>query len=434
MIQRIRQWFTKKSSKQTISTRNILFSPKQNYSNQPQSSPPFDNQGLLFNPQDSIVTPNGLDPRILFPFLGRMRDTIPDVSAGVWAWVRLCSTPQSYSLSDCGENEQTCIREILLALDRRIACHQSAWEKGIESIVQSFFLSVFTYGCFCGEIVLDRAYSRIEKFIPIDPATIRFRLDRITREYHPFQIQTDGTLHPINRASFFYYGLDSDGLSPYGRSPLLALPLVIKLQQQMILDMSRAQHNAGYPTIHFKMIKPEKEQRESDYAYTLRAQKDLEDLETEVTYKECDSNLITFDNVEVQYIGPSGVTYQWTESLQAISEQVIAALHLAPFMIGRNWGTTQSWGNAQYQLITNNARTVQEGARRLAEWLRNIELALHEYTIQVNHHFAPHHHVDALDRAKAFQTTTQAIADLSNNGFILQEQAKHRINSLLELL
>ncbi len=434
MFGTLRKWFKQESAMGILHGRKIEWLPKNRIPNTPRSHP-FPLEPLSFiDPKQDYLLPSGMDPRMLFPILRRLRDYIPDVSAGVWAWVRLCSTPMSYSFSHGTESEQEQARTLLDNLDRRIHGFQNERERGIETLIQSFFLSVFTYGAFCGELVLDALRKQIDQFIVIDPGTIRFRLNPATREFHPYQIQSDGSLVSLNPASFFYFGLDTDGLSPYGRSPLLALPLVIRLQQQFLQDMARAQHNAGYPTIHFKVTKPERQTRESLSDYHDRLQDELGNLHEGIRRKEADSNLITFDNVEVQYIGPNGNAQQWSESVQAIGEQVISALHLAPFMIGRNWGTTQSWGTAQYQLLTNNARTVQEGAKRLAGWIRNLELILWGIPLTVVHQFAPHHHLDVLDRAKAFQTSSETVVSLMEKGLIEPEAARQQINTLLRFL
>lgn len=434
MFQRLRKWFGKDVAATASTGRSVAWVPKTCLPTSPRSRPFPGESWPFYLPEDGYLPPPGIDPRILFPLLRRLRDYIPDVSAGVWAWVRLCSTPLSYSFGSGGETEQDRARMILENLDRRIGNFLNDRERGIETVIQQFFLSVFTYGAFCGEVVLDDRRQQIERFIIIDPATIRFRLKPSTRDYRPYQIQADGALVKLNSASFFYFGLDTDGLSPYGRSPLLALPLVVRLQQQMLNDMARAQHNAGYPTIHFQVKTPETRSRESINTYNERKQDELNKVRYEIAGRESDSNLVTFDNIEVSYLGPNGNTRQWEESIQAIGEQVISALHLAPFMIGRNWGTTQSWGTAQYQLLTNNARTVQEGAKRLADWLRNLELLLLGIPIEVIHQFAPHHHLDAFDRARSFQTSTRTLVDLSEKGMIERETAKQKIETLLRFL
>ncbi len=436
MFHRFRQWLKKKSAVPTPHVRSFAWIPekKTDLPIHPKSHPFSENPLSLWNDTDDYLAPAGIDFRILFPILRRLRDYIPDVSAGVWAWVRLCSTPQSFSLSGASEADQAHARSLLSNLDNRIFEFQHERDRGVEALVQCFFLSVFTYGSFCGEVVLHESRKRIDRFIVIDPAVIRFKLDPSTRELRPYQILNDSSLIPLNPASFYYFGLDTDGLSPYGRSPLLALPFVVKLQQQMLADMAKAQHNAGYPAVHFRLQTPERMTSETPNEYYERVLNEIQTTRNEIERKKSDSNFVSFDNMDVRYIGPSGNTLQWSESMQAIGEQVVSALHLAPFMIGRNWGTTQSWGTAQYQLLTNNAKTVQEGAKRLAEWLRNLELILQGSPVKVTHHFAPHHHLDAADRASAFKTSAETLVMLNEKGFIDSQAVKQRMENLLRFM
>ena len=434
MFHRLRKWFGKETALPHPQNRSIAWVPQSDFPVHPRSNAyPYD-PFPWGEDCNSALLPPGIDPRVLFPLLRRLRDYVPDISAGVWAWVRLCSTPQSFSLSDGDETEQQEARRVLAELDRRIFELHHDRERGVEALTQCFFLSVFTYGSFCGEVVLHESRRWISRFVVIDPATIRFKLDPQTRRLHPYQVQGDGSLVALHSASFFYFGLDTDGLSPYGRSPLLALPLVVKLQQQLLQDMAKAQHNAGYPTIHFRIASPERMHGESISQYHERLQKEITGVKDEIQGKQADSNLITYDNIEVRYVGPGGNTLQWSESIQVVSEQVISALHLAPFMLGRNWGTTESWGTAQYQLLTNNAKTVQEGAKRLAEWIRNLELILHGSPATVTHYFAPHHHLDVFDRARAFKTSAETLIQLTEKGLMESSQAKQRLETLLRFL
>lgn len=438
MLGKIMQWLqeTNKTQSQTKTKTPTRSQPvawaAADFPSSPLSKPHFDVGLSLFHSQQDVLQPEGVDPRILFPAYRELRDSIPDVSAGIWAWVRLCATEQYYSLLDGDEMQQQEARHILRALDRRILTYQHEREKGVDALVQNFFLSVFTYGAFAGEVVVDHDRREIAGFIVMDPATVRFEMQPDSRELLPCQLLDDGTLVQLNPSSFFYYGLDTDGLYPYGRSPLSSLSVMVKIQEQLIHDMASAQHNAGYPTIHFKIKTPERQKSESLNSYHERMKAEIGQVQTEVEQRKTDSNLITFDNIEVSYIGPKGQSHQWTESIQAVSEQVISALHLAPFMIGRNWGTTETWGSAQYQLLTNNARSVQEGAKRLAEWLRNLELILHSSPCCVSHHFTPHHHLDAADRARAFQTGTKTIITLLEKGLIDDETAKKKIEVFMQ--
>lgn len=439
MFNTIRQWLTSSlaSCPSTISSRRTkTWASPLRLPERPTSvvtDPGFGAWNLTPDGEGLFPPPEG-DPASIFSMLRWLRDYVPDVSAGIWAWVRLCSTQQTVSLSDGDVRQRERARGVLLDLDRRLYGAPGARLRGIEALMQDFFLSLFTYGRFCGEVIVNEERDRLERFIVIDPATVRFRLDPITRRFVPLQALNDGTLIALNPASFFYHGLDTDGLSPYGRSPLLALPLVIRAQRQLLNDMGRAMRNAGYPTLHFRIKPANREPGEAMDAYHDRLSRELDDLRGQLVCKQPEDNLITYDHIEVNYVSPSGRRLQWSDSLQAISEQVISALHLAPFMIGRNWGTTQSWGNAQYQLICNNARSVQRGAARLAEWLCNLELALQGSPVTVQRQFAPHHHLDIAERAQAYRLYTQSLLKLAQEGVLDSAALRERVAELDRLM
>ncbi len=376
--------------------------------------------GLMNDPD--MIPPPEPDFTVLFPVLRYMRDHIPDVSAGVWAWVRLCNTPQTMHLDGGSSTDLETAKAILARLDRRIHEFEHAKSQGMESLVAAFFLSVFTYGSFAGEVVLTEDRSRIDKFYIIDPATIRFRRTRVNRHLVPYQLLPDGKFVRLNPASFFYYALDAEGDSPYGRSPLMALPLVARIQQQMMIDLARATHNAGFPTLHVKYAPGVPRPGESPSVFNERIGREFQEIRDRLREKKADSNFVTFDNIEVEYVGVGGNRTRWSESLQAVSEQVISALHLAPFMLGRNWGTTETWGASQYQLLTNHATTVQQSAKRMVEWLRNLELALYGIPVTCRHEFSPHKKLDEFGTARAESLRVKTGLELLDRKLISQEE------------
>lgn len=409
---------------------------------QPLATVPEPGQGVGTFPRataTSLTEPHGqfrygefvahlyVEPAILYPFLRYLRDSIPDVSAGVWTWVRLCSTPQKVALSGGGEREIEHARKVVRLLDERIFEFDHMQKQGMDALVNCFFLSVFTYGCFAGEVVLKDDRSGIDKFFMIDPSTIRFKRYKTSRRLVPYQVTADGEVIRLRDASFFYYALDSDGDNPYGRSPLMSLPFVIKIQQQLIADMARATHNAGWPMLHVSYSPPKKEEGESLRSYQSRVRTNYQAIRDTMGQREADSNFVTLDNVQIKYLSPGNSTQKWSESLQAITEQVISGMHLAPFMIGRNWGTTQSWGIAQYRLMVNNAATVQRGAKRMCEWLRNLELALAGSGVKSEHHFESHGSLNDGDQAKAFESRAKSLLSLHEKGLVGDEKVMEEL-------
>ncbi len=365
----------------------------------------------------------------IYPFLRYVRDNVPDVSAGVWAWVRVCSTPQEVEYLGGSEADKKSAVRVIEDLDARIFEFEHMKNQGMDALTNAFFLSVFTYGAFAGEVVLKDDRSGVDKFYMIDPGTIQFKRFETSRRLVPYQTLPNEDPIRLNEDSFFYYALDPDGDDPYGRSPLLSLPFVVRIQQQLLEDMAKAMHNAGHPTLHIKYHPQERLQGESITTYQERVSANFEKIKNSLRQKKADTNFLTYDNIEITYIGPDGDSRRWLESHQAVCEQVVSALHLAPFMLGRNWGTTESWGKAQYELIVNNAVSVQRGAKRMCEWLRNLELALAGSPVITKHHFRKLRSWNDLDTAKSAEVKIRSILQILDRGIISKEEAKEIISN-----
>ena len=69
----------------------------------------------------------------------------------------------------------------------------------------------------------------------------------------------------------FFYALNADLANPLGRSILHAVPFVSYVEQQLVDDMRRSMHNAGYHRLHVKITPPERREGEADDVYVRRA-------------------------------------------------------------------------------------------------------------------------------------------------------------------
>ena len=373
-----------------------------------------------------FIEPQDVSPERWHPFLRYLRDRIPDVAAGVWAWVRLCSTKRTIEFVGGSRVQREEAQRLLERMENELLESAFDHRPGLDGIVEQFFQSVFTVGAYAGELVATNDRKGIDRFYPIDPATIRFKRFPTSGRMTPYQIQEDGELIRLREESLFYYGLDRDPSNPYGRSPLSALPMVVRLQQQLFEDMGKAAHNAGYPALHVKYGAPERDQGETLADYQNRVQGDFESISTAMRTRSPESNFLTQDNIHIEYVGPTGQMLRWRETLETVSEQVVSALHLAPFLIGRNYGTTQSWARAQYDLMVNNAGSVQRAAGRLVDWIVNLELAMRGSPVRGRCRFAPHSAWNDIDEARAQSIRLSTLLKLKENGLITDDQLRAR--------
>jgi len=391
-------------------------------------------QGELLLPQSSLYD-NSFRIR-LYRFL---RDNIPVLNSAVWTWTRICASPSHLELKGSVENSAfgrdnpkllDNAYEVLKNLDRRIYQHNFQKFGGADALLTQFFGSLFTDGAVCGELVLTPSRDRLDKFYFIDPATIRFKLKDDTN-WELYQ-EVNGVLIKLNPASTFYLGLDRDPDDPRGKSILGSIPFVARVEQRLLEDMQKTMHNAGYHRLHVKIKPPERFSGESDETYISRANKYFEDTVEMMRELTPEDNPITWNDVGIEYIGPSGhiaSSNYWYINHKALVEDICAGVHLDPFMLGYSYGPTRSWAQFKYELILRNVISIQRLAKRFMEWIRNIELALWGISLECVHHFDNRKFFGMLEQREAEKIHLENIIRKKEAGFISEDQAKREIES-----
>ena len=54
---------------------------------------------------------------------------------------------------------------------------------------------------------------------------------------------------------------------------------------------------------------------------------------------------------------------------EEIQEQMITGMHLMPILLGRNYGTTDNYGTAQFEIINRHVEAVNRNVKRILERL-----------------------------------------------------------------
>ena len=69
-------------------------------------------------------------------------------------------------------------------------------------------------------------------------------------------------------------------------------------------------------------------------------------------------------------------TQVFYENQKAIEEQVITGMPLMPILLGRKYGTTETYGTAQFEIINRQVEGINRSPQRILERLYNFELSL----------------------------------------------------------
>ena len=350
-----------------------------------------------------------------------LRDSIPDISDAVWTWKRLCQSGFEVEVTEASsEVAERRAKRLLRSLDERV----NSGDRGMEGLLDVFYTSLFTYGAAALEIVLSNSREQIWDVVPVDVWTVRFK--REEGRLQAYQVVNGESVKlPMDR--FIYVGLDRDGTNPYGRSMLATIPFVVKIQQRLIEDMAKATHNAGWSKLHVKYGGEERQRGETVEAYQARMASNLGALSERMSGLQTDQNLVTFDNVEVALLKGDQHAQVFYDNHKAIEEQVITGTHLMPILLGRNYGTTETYGTAQFEIINRQVASVNRSVRRILERLYNFELALMWGQATARVRMNENRTVDVLREAQARRLEIDNVLRLREAGMIDGEMAAKRL-------
>jgi hypothetical protein len=335
----------------------------------------------------------------------------------VWTWKRLCQTGHDIEILEASSDVAKRRAERLLKeLYRRV----NSGDRGMDGLLDVFYASLFTYGAAALEIILTQSRESIFDVVPVDVWTVRFKREKGVLQ--PYQVH-DGKEIPLPRDRFIYMGLDRDGTNPYGRSMLRCIPFVVKIQQRLLEDMAKATHNAGWAKLHVKYTAEPRERGESPEAYLKRIGDNFEQLRSKLSGLETDQNLVTYDNVSVSLVRGDQHSQAFYGNHKAIEEQVITGMHLMPILLGRNYGTTETYGTAQFEIINRQVEAVNRSVKRILERLYNFELALMWGSARARVKMRSNRTVDVLKEATARGREIANAVHLRDAGFLNQRDA-----------
>ena len=197
----------------------------------------------------------------------------------------------------------------------------------------------------------------------------------------------------------------------------------MKIQKQIIEDRAKATHNAGWPKLHVSYAPEERLRGESPEAYTARIGSTFDKLRDKLSGLESDQNLVTYDNVSVELVQGNMRSQIFYENHKAIEEQVITGTHLMPILLGRNYGTTETYGTAQFEIINRQVVAVNRSVKRILERLYNFELALMWGSAHAKVKMRTNRTVDVLREAQARSREIDNAIKLRDEGFMTHAEA-----------
>jgi len=342
-----------------------------------------------------------------------LRNHYPDVSDAVWTWKRLCLTTPRVALSP----ESARARRLIEALDDRAASGE-----GVAQLLDILYESLFTFGAAAVEMVPGRLRRGLHDVVPADVTRLRFirRGGRLI----PCRTGPDGRPEPLPTGRILYIGLDRDGSTPYGRPMLSALPHYFRLQWQLFDDMGRAIRNAGWNRLHVRWLEGPERSDDPPAERAARVERNVRLLRDQLAAMEPDQNLVTTDNIDVRLLNGERRSPDFYNTQKAVEEQVITGLHMMPVLLGRNYGSTETYGTAQFEVVQRHAATVNGLVAGLLARVYDTELALAGEPSHTRVTLPVGPSADPLKTAEISQRRTETALRLLEAGLVSRDEAR----------
>ncbi|MDF1545611.1 MAG: hypothetical protein P1R58_10975 [bacterium] len=361
----------------------------------------------------------------LYRFLA---DNIPVISSCIWTWARLSAASGKFKTKGKGSEQA---EVILKALSDRVYASNEGHRSGLSGLLPDLFTNLFRDGCAGGFLLLDQGGRQVDRFHLIDPADLEIDPDSGVLR---LAINDKEQVINLDRPDFSMVTLGDTGRYPTGRSILQPIPFVSYIEQQLVDDMRRASHNSGFHRLHVKITPPERYGGESDQSYVGRINEYFDSTVEMIKSCDVDENPVTWDNVEVQYIGPENsrsVTNSWFMQHRAMVEEIAAGTNLAPFLLGYSYGATTTWASFKFDLVMRQVRTVQAEAARIFQWLGNVELGLHGLQERCRFQFDNSFAYQATEQESVRSSSLDSILKLYQAGLISESEAREKAGELL---
>jgi hypothetical protein len=372
---------------------------------------------------------NGRYRILLYRFLS---DYIPAVHSCLWTWVRLAAAPGRYELEEgLSESTRTTARRRLNDLSALAYTGLPGHRVGFSSLFIDLFTSLFRDGRFGGFVVLRSDGAGVDKFLPVD--AIDISAEQVDRQGSLYLDHDSGKID-LMRPDFYLLTHNSAATHPLGQSLLQPIPFVAYIEQQLVDDMRRSSHNAGFHKLHIRVTPPERLGGESDTAYTDRINEYFDSTVKMISSCKIEDNPVTWDNIAIEHIGPDKsreVSNSWFMNHRAMIEEVCAGTNLAPFLLGYSYGATTTWAGFKFDVVMRQVRSVQDQAARLLEWLGNIDLALAGLDARCRFVFDNTFAYQAADRLAQQTGGIDNLLKLYQAGLIDESTARERAWNLL---
>lgn len=382
-------------------------------------------------------TLNVLSPSRLIELLA---DLSPEVSAGIWGFLRLCNPGWEAVALRPGSDEGD--KRAQAALDAFLRNCTGVYDEStavpFDTIVNMLFMSAFLRGAFLSELVLSDDGRMPVNLATPDPYVIRFKqiTDPVRGPVWQLGQYHGSTWVALNRETIQYVPIDPLPGNPYGRALVSPALFTCLFLIGLLHDLRRVVSQQGYPRLDIAIdfeklseIAPP-EAATGTTGFQTWVNEIISEVQTFYAELEPDDAYVHSSIISVNR--PVGTinaeSLGMVDSLVAKLERMAArAMKAMPLLFGIDDATSDANANRQWEIQAAGIKAIQHLCETLLE--KELTLALQCQGIQARVKFR-FGELRAAELLRDAQTETMKITNAKakyDNGWISQDEASQEV-------
>jgi len=360
----------------------------------------------------------------------------PDVSAGIWNFLRLANSGLVIRVLDYKRRPSAKGQVILESLLARLSGLEdyTTWTmaRSLEVFTSQQLKYILLRGACSFELVLNNL-RQATRFETIDPVSVQFTHDG-PGSYKPFQVNENGQKVKLDIPTFFWSVLDPDAGSPYETPPFLPVIQAVMFNLSVMQDLQKIVKRVAYPRISIKIVEetlrkfaPVSVQTdEIAMANWLNNQKSQ--IATSLSQLNPEDAAVFFDSMNIDILETkANASVDFRPLKEVIDQRIITGLKSLPTILGRQFGSSQTLSGVESLLYAKSISSLQQVATDPLSRALTLALRLEGFLgyVVLKHKpvtLKPDHELEAFHSLKQSR-----VLELLSLGFYTDEEAAEEL-------
>lgn len=334
-------------------------------------------------PTIDLVNPLGREDRSLFKtditdyryaksaddMLMMLSKIDPDVSAGVWNFLRLSDSGLQCTALGKDLAPDSKMQERLDEMLFRLSGMNNFKEWKIHYPINQTASLLMKYLIIRGGIALELVLNgnkTMHELVVIDPVKVQFKHVK-SGVFKPVQINAAGKTIKLDIPTFFWGLLDPDADNPYETPPFLPVLQAILFNISVMQDLERIVKRVAFPRISIKIIEStlrkfaplEAQTDDGKMSEWLRKQKS--DIASSLRDLAPEDAAVFFDSLEIDVLETkTNASIDYRPLKDVIDQRIITGLKSLPTILGRQFGSSQTLSGVEALLYSKGIASLQD--------------------------------------------------------------------------